>query len=59
MTTNLKLKLKWGPETHLQLQIIATGATKVFENLQDYNFKLTISTIYLLLLGILPSPTLT
>ncbi len=28
MTTNLKLKLKWGPKTHLQLQIITIGATK-------------------------------
>ncbi len=25
---NLKLKLKWGPKTHLLLLIIAIGATK-------------------------------
>ncbi len=39
----MKLKLKWGPKTHLQLPLIATAAVedskmKIFYNLYNYNW---------------------
>ncbi len=53
----LKLKVKWGPETHLQLPIIAIGAAKdnemkIFEIMtltQKYKSSLTLTSTSVIL----------